>query len=100
MHPKFEKADGLSREVIGAGIEVHRLMGPGLLESIYQRCLTHELQLRGMHAATQDEIQICYKDIVFTEQLRFDLLVEGCLLIEIKAVQEVHPIHKCNCSAT
>jgi GxxExxY protein len=49
----------------------------------------HELQLRGMHAATQDEIQICYKDMVFTEQLRFDLLVEGCLLIEIKAVQEV-----------
>ena len=94
MHPAYRQADNLSREVIGAGIEVHRIMGPGLLESIYEKCMLRELELRGLHAINQDEVQIEYKDLIFTEELRFDVLVEGCLLVEIKAVQDVHPIHK------
>ena len=94
MHLKFEQAQALSREVIGAGIEVHRILGPGLLESIYEKCLMRELDLRGLHAVNQQEVQIDYKGDIFTEELRFDVCVEDCLLVEVKAVQEVHPIHK------
>jgi len=94
MHLKFAQAQQLSREAIGAAVEVHRILGPGLLESIYEKCLRRELELRGCHVVCQDEVQIEYKGLLFTEELRFDLLVEGCLLVELKAVQEVHPINK------
>jgi GxxExxY protein len=94
MHPSYARAQELSREVIGAGVEVHRILGPGLLESIYEKCLRRELELRGFSVQQQNEIQIDYKGLVFVEELRFDLLVENCLLVEVKAVQEVHPIHK------
>jgi GxxExxY protein len=94
MHPKYERAHELSREVIGAGVEVHRILGPGLLESIYEKCLRRELELRGMSVLRQQQVEINYKGFVFSEELRFDLLVEGCLLVEVKAAQEVHPINK------
>lgn len=94
MHPKYAQAQELSREVIGAAVEVHRVLGPGLLESIYEKCLRHELELRGFCVLQQDEVRIEYKGLVFAEQLRFDLLVEECLLVEVKAVQETAPIHK------
>jgi GxxExxY protein len=94
MHSKYERAHELSGEVIGAGVEVHRILGPGLLESIYEKCLRRELELRGTSVLQQQEVEINYKGFVFTEELRFDLLVEGCLLVEVKAVQEVHPINK------
>ena len=94
MHPLFEKADKFSKDVIGAAIEVHRDKGAGLLESIYERCLMRELELRGISAVNQRVIRIEYKGIVFDEPLRFDLLVENCLLIEAKAVESIAPIHK------
>jgi len=94
MHPLFHKADQISHEVIGAAIEVHRLKGPGLLESIYERCLLWELELRGLAAVHQQVVRIEYKGLIFEEPLRFDVLVEGCLLLELKSVQEVLPIHK------
>lgn len=94
MHPKFARADELSKIVIGAAIEVHRVMGPGLIESIYEKCLTRELKLRGVVVRTQDMIQISYKDLTFAEELRFDLLVERCLLVELKCVRDLHNIHK------
>jgi GxxExxY protein len=94
MHPLFERADGLSRIVIGAAIEVHRLKGPGLIESIYERCLMRELELRKVAAVNQRLIKIEYKGLVFEEPLRFDILVEDCLLLELKSVQETLPIHK------
>lgn len=94
MHPQFARADELSRVVIGAAIEVHRVMGPGLLESIYEKCLIRELELLGVAVRNQDNVQIAYKDITFTEELRFDLLVDGCLLVEVKCVQDLHNIHK------
>ena len=94
MHGRFREADELSRIVIGAAIEVHRALGPGLLESIYERCLAHELKLRGLEVECQRTVRIQYKGLVFDECLRFDLLVNGCLLLEIKAAQEIIPIHK------
>ena len=94
MHQDYQKAHLLSREVIGAAIEVHRLKGPGLLEGIYERCLSRELELRRIGWEAQRTVTIEYKGLIFEESLRFDLLVEGCLLIEIKAVQQVMPVHK------
>jgi GxxExxY protein len=94
MHALFTKADELSRVIIGAAIEVRRLKGPGLIESIYERCLMRELELRQIAAVNQRIIKIEYKGLVFDEPLRFDVLVEGCLLLELKCVQEVLPIHK------
>ena len=94
MHPLFEKADKLSREVIGAAIEVHRLKGPGLIESIYEKCLMRELSLQGLSAVDQRIVQIDYKGFVFEEPLRLDVLVEDCLLLELKSVQDLLPIHQ------
>ena len=94
MHPRFEQANLLSRQVIGAAIEVHRELGPGLLESIYERCLIRELELRGISCVSQERVTIDYKGFTFEETLRFDVLVEGCLLVEVKAVEHVLPVHK------
>ena len=94
MHPLFEKADQFSHTAIGAAIEVHRLKGPGLLESIYEKCMMRELGLRGLTAINQRLIQIEYKGLVFEEPLRFDVLIEDCLLLELKSVQEILPVHK------
>ena len=94
MHPDFHRADKLSKRVIGAAIEVHRLKGPGLIESIYEKCLMRELQLQQIHAVNQRQVEIEYKGYVFKEELRFDLLVDECLLLELKAVESVLPIHK------
>jgi GxxExxY protein len=94
MHQLYKKADELSHTAIGAAIEVHRLKGPGLIESIYERCLMRELDLRKIASANQRVVRIEYKGLVFEESLRFDVLVEGCLLLELKCVQETLPIHK------
>ena len=94
MHPLYEKADGLSGEVIGVAIEVHRRKGPGLIESIYERCLLRELELRSVTATTQKIVRVEYKGLVFDEPLRFDLLVDNCLLVELKAVEILHPSSK------
>ena len=94
MHPLFQKADQLSRTVIGAAIEVHRLKGPGLIESIYEKCFMRELSLQNLRAVNQRVVKIEYKGFMFEEPLRFDVLVDECLLLELKSVQEVLPIHK------
>src|SRR5256885_17235020 len=94
MHPLYHKADDLSRVAIGAAIEVHRLKGPGLIESIYERCMMRELELRHIATVNQRLVRIEYKGLIFDEPLRFDVLVEGCLLLELKCVQEILPIHK------
>jgi GxxExxY protein len=90
----FLKADKLSSAVIGAAIEVHRHKGPGLIESIYEKCLTRELVLQGIGCVSQKVVAIEYKGYVFEEPLRFDSLVEQCLLLELKCVERVLPIHK------
>src|SRR6266581_243149 len=94
MHPHYGKADQLSHLAIGSAIEVHRLKGPGLIESIYERCLMRELELRLVAAVNQRLVRIEYKGLVFDEPLRFDVLVEDCLLLELKSIQEILPVHK------
>ena len=94
MHPFFEKASGLTETIIAAAIEVHRDKGPGLIESIYEWCLLKELGLRGLECVTQKSVLIEYKGFTREEPLRFDMLVESCVLVEAKAVEKVLPIHK------
>jgi GxxExxY protein len=94
MHALFHAASELTHDVIGAAIEVHRDKGPGLLESIYEWCLTMELELRGLQVQGQDDVIVRYKQFQRQYPLRFDLLVNRCLFVEVKAVAEVHPINK------
>jgi GxxExxY protein len=94
MHPLYQKADQLSEEIIGAAIEVHRDKGPGLIESIYEWCLTKELELRKLSHVSQRAVEIHYKGFVKNEDLRLDILVEGCILVEAKSVVKILPIHK------
>ena len=94
MHPLFEKASGLIETLIGAAIEVHRDKGPGLIESIYEWCLTKEFELRRLTCVSQKIVIIEYKGFTREEPLRFDMLVEGCVLVEVKAVEKILPIHK------
>ena len=100
MYPLYERADRLSSAVIGAAIEVHRNKGPGLIESIYERCLLRELELRSIPATTQKIVRVEYKGLIFDEPLRFDLLVDDCLLVELKAVEVLHPSAKRSFLAT
>jgi GxxExxY protein len=94
MHPLYRQASTLSRIVIGAAIEVHRDKGPGLMESIYEWCLLRELELLKLTETNQQCIRIGYKGFFREEPLRFDILVEACVLVEVKAVENVLPIHK------
>jgi GxxExxY protein len=94
MHPLFERAAGLTETIIAAAIEVHRDKGPGLIESIYEWCLLNELSLRGLQWLNQKSVLIEYKGFTREEPLRFDVLVEDCVLVEAKAVEKVLPIHK------
>jgi len=94
MHELYLDADRCSYEAIGAAIEVHKDKGPGLLESIYEWCLTMELQSRGLIIQNQDKVIVSYKQFQREHSLQFDLLVNQCLLIEVKAVEKVLPIHK------
>src|SRR5215208_1006950 len=94
MHPLFQRATGLTETIIGAAIEVHRDKGPGLIESIYEWCLLHELGLRGLLCVSQKSVLIHYKGTTREEPLRFDVLVEDCVLVEAKAIENILPIHK------
>jgi len=94
MHPLFEKASGLTESIIAAAIEVHRDKGPGLIESIYEWCLTKEFELRELRCLSQKIVVITYKIFFREEPLRFDMLVEDCVLVEAKAVEKILPIHK------
>jgi GxxExxY protein len=94
MHPQFSKADGLTGSIIGAAIEVHKNKGPGLIESIYEWCLLCELELRHLRTETQRIIAIDYKGFTREEPLRFDVLVESCVLVEGKSAERLLPIHQ------
>jgi GxxExxY protein len=84
----------LSEAIIGAAIEVHRQLGPGLLESIYATCLEHELSLRGISSRREVALPINYKGIAFEAGYRIDLLVENTVIVEVKAIETVLPVHE------
>ena len=86
--------DNLSYKIIGCAIEVHKVLGPGLLESIYEKCFLRELEIQGIDAISQRRIQMEYKGLVFGANLRFDVLVEDLIVVELKAVESVLPVHE------
>lgn len=86
--------NSLTEQVIGAAIEVHRELGPGLLESAYQQALEHELTSRGVRFEAQKICPITYKGLVIEGAYRLDLLVEGKLVVELKAVDELAAVHE------
>jgi GxxExxY protein len=84
----------LSGAVIGAAIEVHRVLGPGLLESAYELALERELGLRNVPVQRQVAVSLTYKGLVLGDGFRIDLLVDDALVIEVKAVERLQPIHE------
>lgn len=84
--------DDLTYRVIGAAIEVHRTIGPGLLESVYHQCLMEELNLREIRFQTELIVPVYYKGLELDADLRCDLYIENCLVVELKAVQEMIPV--------
>jgi len=84
----------LTRAIIGAAIEVHRVLGPGLLESAYEECLCHELALRGIRFKRQYPVPLEYKGLKLDKCYQLDLLVENFCVVEIKSVDAIHPIHE------
>ncbi|RBP36563.1 GxxExxY protein [Roseimicrobium gellanilyticum] len=83
----------LSKAIIGSAIEVHREMGPGLLESIYERCLHAELSRRGLRVESQVQLPLTYKGEVLNKALILDLVVEDSIILELKAVEVILPVH-------
>lgn len=87
----------LSSSIIGASIEVHKALGPGLLEKVYERALVHELTLRGYDVKTQVKVPIMYKGVDLTidddKPLKLDLIVEDLVIVELKSVEEMKPVY-------
>lgn len=84
----------LSNRIIGAAIEVHRSLGPGLLESTYEECLCHELSLNGILFKRQAPMKVVYKGIQLDCGYRTDIIVDEKVILELKSVAEIQPIHK------
>ena len=84
----------LTRKIIGAAVEVHRALGPGLLESTYERCLAHELDSIGLACTSQWPLPVRYKGIQLDCGYRVDILVEDRVVVELKTVESVLPVHE------
>ena len=87
------KLDQITRRIIGAAIEVHKVVGPGLLESAYENCLAFELRERGMKVVTEVPLPVLYKNVRLDCGYRLDLLVEDEVIVEVKAVETLSAIH-------
>lgn len=83
----------ITENIIGAGIEVHRALGPGLLESAYEACLAFEIAERGLKVECQKPLPLVYRDVILECGYRLDLLVEESVVVEIKAIDRLQPIH-------
>jgi GxxExxY protein len=94
-HGDTEVNNALTYKIIGAAMEVHRTLGgPGLLESIYESALCHELLLQGLNIQSQVPIEVCYKGVKIRDPLILDILVENQIIIEVKATEKENPIHE------
>jgi GxxExxY protein len=89
-----KKINDLAYKVVSCAIEVHKQLGPGLLESIYEECFIEELKSKGFDVASQEKIPLVYKGKILKSDLKLDILVNNCIIIELKAVDELHSIYK------
>ncbi|MEZ4645140.1 MAG: GxxExxY protein [Chloroflexota bacterium] len=93
MREQLREEDKITEKIIGAAIEVHRHLGPGLLESAYQSCLAHEMTLRRIRFEREKPLPIVYKGVHLDQGYRLDFLVEGLVVIELKSVNQLTDIH-------
>lgn len=84
----------LSYKIVGLAIKVHKELGPGLLESVYEKCLKYELEKNGYEVKQQFAVELKYDDLVFDSNLRVDLLVNYCVVVELKSVEQLLPVHE------
>ena len=91
-NPLSQEVEAIGKAIVNASYKVHKALGPGLLEKIYEVCLAHELVKSGFNVKRQQNIPIFYDGISFDEGLRLDLLVNDLVIIELKAVEEVNPV--------
>jgi GxxExxY protein len=94
MAEKVYPHQDLTERIIGAAIEVHRALGPGLLESIYQTCLAHEMALRGLRFEKEKPLPVEYKGVKLESGYRLDFVVDDKVVVELKAVDSIHDVHK------
>ena len=92
--PIPSEVDKVARGIVDSAFRVHSQLGPGLLESIYEVCLAHELKKLQMKVDQQRAVPVVYDGIQFETGLRLDLLVEDCVLVELKAVEKILPVHR------
>ncbi len=90
----FQQLNAITEQIIAAAIEVHRALGPGLLESAYEPCLVYELVQRGRQVEQQKPLPVVYKGVHLEVGYRLDLLVDGLVIVELKAVEQLLPIHE------
>ncbi len=83
----------ITGQIIDAAMRVHSALGPGLLESAYEKCLLYELRSRGLNAVAQIELPVIYRDVKIDLGYRIDLLVEDEVVVEVKAIEAIHPVH-------
>jgi GxxExxY protein len=89
----LEAIERIVNIIIGCAIEVHRNLGPGLLESVYRECLIIELRAANLRVECEKRVELTYKGHKISSALKVDLLVEGCVVVELKAIEQIHPIH-------
>ena len=89
-----KQLNGITEQIIGAAIDVHRALGPGLLESAYEACLAFELVSRGLKIEQQRALPVVYRDVKLDCGYRLDLVVENSIVIELKAVEQILPVHR------
>jgi GxxExxY protein len=84
----------ITERIIEFAIKVHRVLGPGMLESTYEACLVHELRKSGLQVRDQVKLPVVYDGIVLEEAYRLDVIVEELVIVEIKSVEKIHPVHE------
>ncbi len=92
--PILPATERVAREIVDAAFRVHSTLGPGLLEGVYETCLVHELTKRGLHVARQVAVPIVYDTLRLDAGLRLDLVVDDCVVVELKAVEALLPVHQ------
>jgi GxxExxY protein len=92
--PLSKKTENIAKVIVDSAYNVHKELGPGLLESVYQQCLVYELHKRGLQVFTEVKVPIVYNSIKLDSGLQLDILVENEIIIELKTVDEFHPVHR------
>ncbi|MCW3075148.1 MAG: GxxExxY protein [Flaviaesturariibacter sp.] len=87
-----QRQEEIGKQIVDIAFQLHKKLGPGLLESVYEKCFCYELKKRGFSFVTQKKVPIIYDEIVFEEGLRLDLLVEDLVIVELKAQENYHPV--------